>query len=371
MDIPPVQPVTTADIELVYEKKLELIEREAQSLYQYCLKKKFSTSQVRQCLTPLIGERKSVVSRVITGSVPALVQVAVLVALIAILIKWPTANRILAANTKILSIQTLAVYDWTKFYDEDCLLENPYLPKKETTKQDCQGCIDFRREMGRIERLRDINDTVITDGFLYYDIPVIVKDPLKDWPRTDDGELVLSLNKIKELYLTEPKLQSGFEACEFHTTLDQDNMTVHDFVRRLDSNDLPEKFNAAWENCEPKAAKIFRLYTKRPYFLPAMAEASRANQIMLAKGTFEDVEPFRIPQQQDSASWLIAIKGSLKITITPTDDCKKFKCRPAKFKLKQGEAAVIPTRIWTPEYTPLGPGLTLVFSSTVLWDDVV
>ena len=61
------------------------------------------------------------------------------------------------------------------------------------------GCIDFRREGGIVERLKNINDTVLTDGFLYYDIPAIVSDPLKDWPRTGGGELKLSTEKIKEV----------------------------------------------------------------------------------------------------------------------------------------------------------------------------
>lgn len=42
------------------------------------------------------------------------------------------------------------------------------------------------------------------------------------------------------------------------------------------------------ENCVPKAAKVFRWFTKRPYFLPAMAELSKANQLVVAKGEFED-----------------------------------------------------------------------------------
>ena len=61
------------------------------------------------------------------------------------------------------------------------------------------GCIDFRREGSKIERLKNINDTVLTDGFLYYDIPAIVSDSLKDWPRTEDGELKLSTDKIKQV----------------------------------------------------------------------------------------------------------------------------------------------------------------------------
>ena len=61
------------------------------------------------------------------------------------------------------------------------------------------GCIDFRREGSKVERLKNINDTVLTDGFLYYDIPAIVSDSLKDWPRTEDGELKLSTDKIKQV----------------------------------------------------------------------------------------------------------------------------------------------------------------------------
>ena len=48
------------------------------------------------------------------------------------------------------------------------------------------------------------------------------------------------------------------------------------------------------ENCEPKAAKVFRLYAKRPYFLPAMAEASKANQIIIAKGRFTEEDTFNV-----------------------------------------------------------------------------
>ena len=105
MDCPQITSATSDDITLSYVKKLELIEKEAFSLYEYCLTKKFSTSQVRECIGPLTGQRKSVITRLVAGSATTVVYLSVLVAIIAALWKWPTANKILTANAKILSVK--------------------------------------------------------------------------------------------------------------------------------------------------------------------------------------------------------------------------------------------------------------------------
>ena len=45
------------------------------------------------------------------------------------------------------------------------------------------------------------------------------------------------------------------------------------------------------DNCDLKAAKHFRLYYKRPYFLPPMAEASKTSTFLVAKGKMEEPAP--------------------------------------------------------------------------------
>ena len=66
---------------------------------------KFSTNQVRECIGPLNGQRKSVITRLVAGSATTVVYLSVLVAITAALWKWPTANKILTANAKILSVK--------------------------------------------------------------------------------------------------------------------------------------------------------------------------------------------------------------------------------------------------------------------------
>lgn len=105
MDCPQITSATSDDITLSYDEKLELIEKEALSLYEYCLTKKFSTNQVRECIGPLNGQRKSVITRLVAGSATTVVYLSVLVAITAALWKWPTANKILTANAKILSVK--------------------------------------------------------------------------------------------------------------------------------------------------------------------------------------------------------------------------------------------------------------------------
>lgn len=54
-------------------------------------------------------------------------------------------------------------------------------------------------EEGDLERLIDVNTTMVTDEFLYADWPLVVTDPVRDWPVDKDGKLLFSLKMVKEV----------------------------------------------------------------------------------------------------------------------------------------------------------------------------
>ena len=81
-------------------------------------------------------------------------------------------------------------------------------------------------------------------------------------------------------------------------------------MRALADDKLPDRFHVAWDNCDVNAAKVFRMLVTRPYFYPAFAETSPYNQIIVARGEYED-EEFKIPQQIDSASLVFTLRGMM------------------------------------------------------------
>jgi len=368
MDCPSIPEITSQMQELSYEEKLKLIQDDAESLYEFCLKKGFSTKQMRTCVDPLLGVQQSFLTRVVKGSSNTLTVLSSIIVVFAVLIAWPPSQRMVIVHAKLLSLKTLYLYDWTSLYDTDCLIENTFLPPANITKDDCFGCIEFAKNGGLVDMLQNVDKSKVTDEYLYSDYPFVVTDAIRDWPLSDNVASVLTLDKIKELYLTRESLTSGLDECQTHSTLENQTLGINDFMNMVDNNELPNKFHFSWENCVPKAAKVFRLFTKRPYFLPAMAELSKANQLVVAKGVFED--SFMFPSQIDSASWFVVLAGSVKVELQPIAGCDEFKCKSAVFEMEAGDGAVVPTRVWEINYTPNSINTTIIFSSTVLWDDV-
>lgn len=358
--------------DLSYKKRLELLENDAQSLYKFCISKGFSTNQMKTCLTPLLGKQKPLVTRIAAGSSRSIFKLSILIGVVAMLYGWPTSNKMVNVHVRLLNVKTIPWWDWTGLYEEDCLINNPYLPEKKLSEEDCVACkeLPLQMEEGDLERLIDVNTTMVTDEFLYADWPLVVTDPVRDWPVDKDGKLLFSLKMVKELYMTNPSLVEGSEldTCEFFSTMEE-SKNIFDYIKALNEDTLPTKYHVAWENCQPSAAKVFRLYTKRPYFLPAMAESSKSNQIIVAKGDFEG-DVFHIPQQVDSASWIAVLTGRMMIHLVPHEECNSFNCKEVSFVLSAGEAMLVSTRIWTINYSPSTNDVTLAFSSTVVWDDV-
>ena len=140
-----------------------------------------------------------------------------------------------------------------------------------------------------------------------------------------------------------------------------------DLARAMENNIFPEQLIVAWENCEPQTAKIFRGLAKRPFFLPAFAEMSASNQIILARGKSE--KKMHVPQEVKSASMITVITGKMEIQISPDVECEPHNCTGDMFTVGPGETVVVPTRIWSVTYSPMSEGFTLGYATTLFWDD--
>ena len=79
-----------------------------------------------------------------------------------------------------------------------------------------------------------------------------------------------------------------------------DNFDPNDLGTRVHCTELYSVytnvlFNTFRDNCDVKAAKVFRFFAKRPYFFPAMAEVSKTNQLIVAKGNKQS-EMFQVKE---------------------------------------------------------------------------
>ena len=108
---PKLEPVTEDIQELNYSDKFRLIEKEAQSLYSFCLKKGFSDREVKECVSKLYGPTPSAkTKKVLLDSSRSLLWVTVMVAITAAMIQSPTAYNFVCANLKIASIKVSIYY---------------------------------------------------------------------------------------------------------------------------------------------------------------------------------------------------------------------------------------------------------------------
>ena len=63
------------------------------------------------------------------------------------------------------------------------------------------------------------------------------------------------------------------------------------------------------------------------------------------------------------------VSGSLLIRVKPHADCRKYKCEDSSFVIGEGEAVVVPSKIWNMTYAPMDEEYTLGYATTLTWDE--
>jgi len=344
-----------------HEDKLKLIEREAKTLYDFCVEKGLSKKDLSWCLKPLFGSPPELVKKVVKDNSKFFTTFAVIGCLLAIVFGWSTAYNLVCVHGKLALMKALPYWDWTYLYDQDCVVKNPFVtPERNLTKEDCQACLDLSKN--GIEGLSNASHDLIANDFLLVDFPAIIEDGTKEWPNPN-----FDLNSLSQEYLNHKDLDSTGD-CRFRSSID--NITnVYDFFKAYESKSLPDAYFALWDNCDLKAAKHFRLNYKRPYYLPPMAEAAKVNSFFITKGKSD--EAIGLSGEDDSSGmWLTVVSGKLTVDIVPVEGCGKFKgCKMISNELKKGEALVAPLRLWQVDASSLYDGETIAIGSTMTWDE--
>lgn len=102
---PKVKEVNEDLMNLSYSEKLKALEEEANSLYAFCIKKRFSEKELVTCLSKLHGPPKSATKQALNDSFGSLIFLSVLVALGAVVYALPSAQNMIAIHYKLATIK--------------------------------------------------------------------------------------------------------------------------------------------------------------------------------------------------------------------------------------------------------------------------
>lgn len=367
---PKVKPVNKNEVNLDYEKKLRLVEEEAQSLYLFCMKKGFTEEEISTCVSKLRGPEKPKLRKIANDSTTSCLRLSLVLALVTALWMTPTGYNMLAVHAKLFSIKVILPYwDWATLYQEECLINNPWLPAENTTidAEFCQYCTNMvKYGNNKVDRLNNTKGAEIMKHYIQNSQPVVVTDTTKDW----GSKKRIAMDVIANLYQTDKFLSTVMGSCNYSTNVGF-NETFYDFITAYVDGKLPKLWHANWQNCENKAGKIFRQFYTRPYFIPDMAQAGTENSVIASFGQHPE-EYFSVPiNTQSSGHWITVVTGSLKFLLTPNEGCMDlFKCKILEVMLYPGETVFFTEGDWDHSYTPTDDKLTLAISSSVVWDEI-
>jgi len=366
---PKIIPANNNMTNLSYEEKLDIVEKEFQSLYEFCIEKKFTSTEMYNCVSNLYGPPKSLSKKMFNDSAKGFFILAVIIGIVSIVIMQPYLWVLLNVHAKLFAIKfVLPHWNWADLYEEDCMISNQWLPEKvdNFTADQCKYCEPF--EVERLKYLKfDFLSKIIAenDGE-----PFVVSDTTKKW-----GDVKkLSVEEIVKIYQHHHLLSNTLGSCAFSNDVGLHDM-FYDFFNAFADKKLPNEWHATWINCDPKAAKVLRAYHPRPYFLPPMMQMATENSVIVAKGISGDTKT--ILESGDSnrydrakAKWITVLSGSLKFTLQPNEECLKFKCKDNIIRLLPGETLFYMSEFWTSFYTTNSPETTVAVSNFVMWDDV-
>jgi hypothetical protein len=270
---------------------------------------------------------------------------AVSVGLVAFVICYDPAYRWLCASSRMVAIQTLPYWDWTKYYNEECLVRNPYYQgsTEQLFEEDCQVC----EHMERVERISNMSQYVMADSYIKRDIPVIIMDATDQWP----ARQLFTLKFLHELYETEDLLKSS-PPCLFTSSVHQRSLNVRSLLAMAHNGQLSQWF-AHWENCEHKSVRLMRRFYRRPSFLPPMVEAINRNWIFVSSRY--NAKTFKHVDMSSPLMWMAQLRGQNKIRFTPRQPCNST-CRTFYTVLHEGETVVWTDFMWLLDYLPIDAG---------------
>jgi len=92
-------------LDLSYEERLQAFEKEALSLYAFCVKKGFSDGELKSCVSKMYGPPKPTTTKAMHDSWQSLLMIGILVATAGTIYASPGANSYIAAQYKLFTIK--------------------------------------------------------------------------------------------------------------------------------------------------------------------------------------------------------------------------------------------------------------------------
>lgn len=362
---PRIEPMNNNLLELPYEERLSHVEQEVQSLYEFCLEKKFDQKQMYNCMSGMYGLKKSAVKKIFDDSFLTMLILSTIIGTGAMLVAQPSIWTFICANSRLLTLKLLPLWDWSKVYEEDCFIDNPWFQKDtvNVTADYCEYC-----KHKKIEKLNNIASMFVSDLVSYSDFhPFIATDSITQMKVKE-----MSMEELIEIYTNHPLLSSKLGNCIFQNNVEYTN-EFYEFFKAFREGILPQKWHASWVNCDAKAAKFIRRYHSRPYFLPAMMQLETENIIIACKG--EDRESsFTLPMDANEIPQGMVVSvlfGSLRFNLEPNEECvEKFGCSKVNVDILPGETLFYFVDYWTATYTPTNDWRTIAVANSVGWDEM-
>ncbi|XP_029642285.1 uncharacterized protein LOC115216908 [Octopus sinensis] len=327
---------TAEEKSLSIEEKLALVEKEFCVLRDFCLKSGYSPLQIEEATTPFLNSIKKAKRKKWARFV---VQFFMFVIFAYGLFSYDPVYRVLLAYGRQTSIKLLPVWDWTRMFYKECLLNNPYYNGVDLKEEDCGICENFEP----IAHVTNISAEEVVEKYIYSEKPLIVSDGI------EEGSLFqnLSIQLLEELYHNHPILVD-YEPCSFRSNFKKQYLYPHTILKKAVSGELTGYY-AHWENCFKPAAKVFREYYKRPYFLSPVVQMDDTNWIYISSG-FKSTT-FRPIDIKSTLIILIQAKGQINFQLSPKNPCGNL-CPVLNGILDEGEILLFVPFIWSMEYLP-------------------
>ena len=84
-----------------HEEKVRLIEKEAQTLYDFCLQKGLSKKDLSWCLKPLFGSPPEYVKKVVKDNSKFCLSIGFIFGLVAVIVAWSPAHNFCCVHGKL------------------------------------------------------------------------------------------------------------------------------------------------------------------------------------------------------------------------------------------------------------------------------
>ena len=108
---PQIKKVTNDVLDLSYEERLNVFQKEAVSLYEFCSKRGFTNEEITTCVSKLYGPQKSLKRKALEDSYKSLFVLALIIATCSALYASPESNNFISAHLKLFTIEVCIQLD--------------------------------------------------------------------------------------------------------------------------------------------------------------------------------------------------------------------------------------------------------------------